>query len=260
MFSMVTFVALFLLMLTPAGAGEVAHRSQTFMDEGSASLKWDGFDLPDRSPLAPYTLTPMFQGVSTGDADAGITLVLVDSDPFHELHYYSKFYRRTLPEIEKRYVSTGIARIVAIPIQAGGNYGIALWCADDQEAGWQFNKTAYGDYGSLLNSLVIIENENDIQVFETIADQAGLDLAKFSRCLRQRRALLPVSDDGTNQLLSGSNRMVEHPARISAVSISVGASDSTQFTGTTLHLPRNTPDAMLDWLDVQIQRLISATD
>ena len=237
------------------------HRSRTFMDEGQASLRWEGFKLPDGSPLAPYVSTPMFQGVSTGDEDAPITLVLIDNDPHYELPYYTNFYRQILPELEKQYVSTGISRIVALPLHAGGTYGIALWCADDQDAGWQFNKTAYSEFAPAFYSLASIAGESDIHVLAPIAEHAGLDVARFLKCLRARRTLLPFRDvAGNNRMASISNRMVEHPARIEPISISVGETHPDHLIGTSLMLPRNTADAMLDWTDLQIRRLLHTVD
>jgi hypothetical protein len=230
-------------------------RSAGFIGEGSTELKW-AFDRDRvKSSLHPVVGTPAFEGVWTRKEAAPLTIVLIDPHPDYDIPEYSAFYRDILPEIEERYVDTGVARIVAIPYYSGGSFGIALWCAEDQKMGWEFNSTAYGDLSYRLHELSWVENDSDVKLLETIAAESGLDQARFAKCLASRRALLPSKGDGSGRLVGITNRLVLHPARTNRLTVSIGKTDNKRFSGRSLDLKMNSSTAVMDWLGTQSSRL-----
>lgn len=126
-------------------------------------------------PAIPSATQSIADAASKGSRDA--TVVLIEYADF-QCPYCSQFARRTLPELEKRYVSTGKLRVVFrhMPLQEIHPQAVmaaeAAECARQQDRFWQVHDALFAD--QRLDEASLVEK----------ARTSGVGLEQFSACVR----------------------------------------------------------------------------
>ncbi len=252
-------------LIASAAVAQTEH-SVAIQDEGVTVFEWEADARGLHPSMQSWLLsTSMVTGVSTGSEYAPITIVLVDYVPAFELPDYSRFYRETLPKIHARYVETGLARLVAVPYESGGSYGLGLICADRQQLGWEFNETAYSQFGPQFVGLHRVYGDSDLGFLVSIAETAGLDSEQFATCFSSIRGSIGEMGDGSGRLLFTFNPLFREPARALfrtpayawRMTVSVGMSSERAFSGVSLDIFTKSDREVLDWLDIQVFRVWS---
>lgn len=128
-----------------------------------------------------------------GDANAPITIIEFSD---FECPFCGKFFRETLPLIQKEYIDTGIAKLVYrdFPLSMHENAqkaAEAAECADDQDKFWEYHDKLFENQGTL-----------DVPSLKQYAIDLGLDGSTFDDCLDSDKYADEVKadmDDGTNK-------------------------------------------------------------
>jgi len=126
-------------------------------------------------PAIPSSVQSIADAATKGSRDA--TVVLIEYADF-QCPYCSQFARRTLPEIEKRYVSTGKVRVVFkhMPLQEIHPQAVmaaeAAECARQQGKFWQVHDALFAD--QRLDEASLVEKVRT----------SGVGLEQFSACVR----------------------------------------------------------------------------
>jgi len=126
-------------------------------------------------PAIPSSTQSIADAATKGSGEA--TVVLIEYADF-QCPYCSQFARRTLPELEKRYVSTGKLRVVFrhMPLQEIHPQAVmaaeAAECARQQGRFWQVHDALFAD--QRLDEASLVEK----------ARMNGVGLEQFSACVR----------------------------------------------------------------------------
>ena len=155
--------------------GKVLHQLESIerqLDEVRRTFPTGQARIPPRTvaPDAPVSI----EGAPRKGSDAA-TLVLIEYADF-QCPYCGDFARRTLPELEKRYVATGKVQLVFrnLPLQEIHPQALmaaeAAECAEQQGKFWDVHDALFMDQRLDEASLV------------AKARAANLDLARFSTC------------------------------------------------------------------------------
>jgi protein-disulfide isomerase len=126
-------------------------------------------------PPLPAALQSIAEAATKGSRDAAV--VLIEYADF-QCPYYGQFARRILPEIEKRYVSTGKLRVVFkhLPLQEIHPQALmaaeTAECARQQGKFWQVHDALFAD--QRLDEASLVEK----------ARTNGVGLEQFSECVR----------------------------------------------------------------------------
>lgn len=140
-----------------------------------------------------------------GNPDAEI--VMIEFSDF-QCPFCLRFYQQTLPLIEENYIDTGKIKLVYrdFPLQSHENVvpmHIASECADDQGMFWQYHDVLFEQQGQLRP----LAGEELITTLVSYADELGLDLTSFERCLTAAVHLEEVQmdyQDGVNYGVRGT--------------------------------------------------------
>lgn len=178
-----------------------------------------------RTPPSEY-LPPVYPvslngAIAQGSATAG-TVLLVYSD--FMCPACGRFALQVLPELERRYVSTGMIRVALRHTPVGTRHALAgraaeaAFCADEQGQPWERYKKIYAgqvttDYGRAEAAIF----DRDIKRF---ASELTLSEPDFSTCLGSDRAAERVYLDAGSSLALG----VE-----STPSLMIGAAEGNQL-------------------------------
>lgn len=94
-----------------------------------------------------------------------------------------RFWEEVLPEIEKKFISTGKVRYeYKNSIIIGGLIPAeASWCANEQGAFWQYHDTVFARFSLDRQRWSLPE------IHLAYAELIGLDMKAFDRCFRERR-------------------------------------------------------------------------
>ncbi len=163
--------------------------------------------------------------LSLGNKDAKVKIVEFGD---FQCPYCERYFSTAYPQILKNYVDTGKVYYtfhnypLNIHPQAPKAAEAAL-CAADQDKFW--------DYHDLLfaNQNMWSGNSNDVQVFETLAQSAGLDAGKFAQCLSTSKYADTIQQDiasGDKKGISGTPTIFINDQKV------VGAQDYYTFQQT----------------------------
>jgi protein-disulfide isomerase len=129
---------------------------------------------PQATNPAPMPSIRLMEKKFKGDKDAKLTIVDFSD---YQCPFCGRFYRETLPQIEKDYIDTGKVRYVIIDHPLASHVyapaaSQAAHCADDQGKFWEMSDSLFADQSAL--------NRNDLNVR---AKALGLDVDQFNRCM-----------------------------------------------------------------------------
>lgn len=140
----------------------------------------------------PAPAPPVAPGVSTGVTSEGLPYagsptapVTLEEYADFQCPYCGEYARQTEPRLVQAYVIRGEVRIVWHPIAFLGEESVwaaeAARCAQDQGRFWPYAQLLYRHQGPENSGAFAIPR------LETLARQAGLDLAAFRSCLKSGR-------------------------------------------------------------------------
>lgn len=149
-----------------------------------------------QAPQAPNLEGPVSVTVAglpfLGKENAPLTLVMFTD---YQCPFCSRFESQTLPEIKKQYIDTGKLRFVvrdqSLPFHPNATKAAeATHCAEEQGKFWE-----------LREKLVTNGDKLDAKLLPDYAQQVGMDVSKFSACLKSGRHTEKVKASST---LAGS--------------------------------------------------------
>ncbi len=145
-----------------------------------------GAEAPAQQESANIAEKVSLQGSVKGDPNAPVKIIEYSD---FECPYCAKFYKETLPLIEKEYISTGKAKLEYrhFPLAFHKNAqkaAEASECAADQGKFWEMHD-------------IIFENQEQIAIddLKTYAVQIGLDVQEFNECLDSGIKSAKIRDD-----------------------------------------------------------------
>ena len=207
--------------------------------------------------LAKYSNTALVQGVSTGSKTAPYTLVIVDTYPVIDIDFITRFYRDVLPQLEKRYVRTDMMRIVSVPYMPVGDYGLALWCAEDQQMGWVYNQTTFANYSHAFPALDDSSDDRVDDQLAIIAEAVGLEVSVFRACVSERRVFFPREEDNTNRIAVHLNPLWAPNKMLNEGSILLARSSESSLHGQALDLTYLNAEDLIDWMDLTMTKNVA---
>lgn len=132
-----------------------------------------------------------------GRPDAPITLIEFSD---FQCPYCQRFFQETLPKLDKEFIQTGKLRFVYRDFPIEGSHvdafraAEAANCAGDQGQYWQMHDSLF-------------ENQEDLKRpdLKTYAQDLGLDISQFERCLDDQKFVDEVSRDFLDGQRAGVN-------------------------------------------------------
>ena len=147
----------------------------TQLSEGRKAAPAGLLRTPPPPPAIPSSVQSIADAAVKGSADAAV--VLIEYADF-QCPYCGQFARQILPEIEKRYVSTGLVRVVFkhMPLQEIHPQAVmaaeTAECARQQGKFWQMHDALFAD--QRLDETSLVEKARAI----------GVGIPQFSECVR----------------------------------------------------------------------------
>jgi protein-disulfide isomerase len=164
----------------------------TQLDDGRKVAAAGGLRGAPPAPAIPSSVQSISDAAVKGSRDAAV--VLIEYADF-QCPYCAQFARRILPEIEKRYVSTGKLRVVFrhMPLQEIHPQALmaaeTAECARQQGRFWQMHDALFAD--QRLDEASLVEK----------ARTNGVGLEQFAECVRGNGAVRVKQDLATARAL-----------------------------------------------------------
>jgi len=132
-------------------------------------------------PVTAASAPTQFYGVTTGDPDAPVTLVVFQNFGYDGI--VGQFYRDLIPEVLQAYIDDGRLRVEAYPVHYPSMVTFGIHCADEQGRGWPFNSDVYA--GSTVPLPVLPEHIEDLSKSDLlgIAEGLGLNTERYGACV-----------------------------------------------------------------------------
>jgi protein-disulfide isomerase len=167
---------------------ETIKESQTAIQKAVEEIKVLARAGQGRQPLQPGDIVlSMDDDPVKGDRNA--RLVLVEFSDY-QCPFCERYFRETLPEIEKDYIKTGKLKYVFrdIPIEAAHKDAFkaaeAAGCAFDQGKFWEMHDRLFANQSALDPSKLM-----------QYAEAIGLEMPKFQECLDREKYVTEVRQD-----------------------------------------------------------------